>query len=159
MRRKDREISDIGEITAILDSCAVVRLGLVQDGEPYIVPLNFAFDRNGDNLTLYMHSALTGRKIDSIEANPRVCFEADNLIEIKKDALPCRWSAYYESVIGWGAAEILKNADAGRAAMELILKRYGFAGEMEMDEDVLKRTALIKLCVETVKGKANRPQN
>ena len=159
MRRADREISDIGEITAILDACAVVRLGLMQNGEPYIVPLNFAIEREGEKLVLYMHSALSGRKIDAITANPRVCFEADNLIEIKKDSLPCKWSAYYESVIGWGTAEILEDADAARFAMELILKRYGFAGDIAMDEDVLRRTALIKLRVETVAGKANRPQN
>jgi len=44
MRRKDREITDFNEIVQLISSMKVLRLGLIDDDFPYIVPLNFGAD-------------------------------------------------------------------------------------------------------------------
>ena len=41
MRRSDREITDLGEILSIINDCKVIHLAMVDDGEPYLLPLNF----------------------------------------------------------------------------------------------------------------------
>ena len=62
MRRKDREISDYSEIIRIIESCSVCRLGLMDENEAYIVPMNFGYIVENKDLTLYFHSAKEGRK-------------------------------------------------------------------------------------------------
>ena len=66
MRRKDREVKDYPEIIKIIDACDCCRLGFVDDKEGYIVPLNFGYETNGSDLTLYFHSAKEGRKIEML---------------------------------------------------------------------------------------------
>ena len=41
---------------------------------PYVVALNFGFDRLEDSLILYLHSASEGRKMDILKKNPNVYF-------------------------------------------------------------------------------------
>ena len=41
MRRKDREVTDFSRMLEIVQRCDCCRIGLVEDGEAYIVPLNF----------------------------------------------------------------------------------------------------------------------
>lgn len=45
------------EIVAECDCC---RLGLVDNGKAYIVPMNFGFEDAGSALTLYFHCAAEG---------------------------------------------------------------------------------------------------
>ena len=77
MRRKDREVTDLGAIERIIGDCKVLRLGMVDGRRPYVVPLNFGFDLRGGVLELYCHSAPEGRKVEVLRRNPEVCFEMD----------------------------------------------------------------------------------
>jgi hypothetical protein len=43
MRRKDEEINDQSKIEAIIRSAGVCRLGLSDNGRPYIVPMSFGY--------------------------------------------------------------------------------------------------------------------
>lgn len=43
MRRRDREVTEHSEIMHILDSGKVLHLGLVDQGKPYIVPMNYGY--------------------------------------------------------------------------------------------------------------------
>ncbi len=47
------------------------------DGEPYGVPLSFAYDNDG---YIYFHSALEGHKIECIKADGRCSLEAIELV-------------------------------------------------------------------------------
>ena len=57
MRRKDREVKDFDRIAEIINGCDCCRLGLVDEGEAYIVPMNFGFDTADGKLNLYFHCA------------------------------------------------------------------------------------------------------
>jgi nitroimidazol reductase NimA-like FMN-containing flavoprotein (pyridoxamine 5'-phosphate oxidase superfamily) len=52
------------------------RLACARNNQPYILPMNFAID--GEYLYLYGFTTL-GQKIEWMRANPRVCFEIDNV--------------------------------------------------------------------------------
>ena len=48
MRRRDREVTELNEIIHILDSGKVLHLGLVDQGKPYIVPVNYGYVMEND---------------------------------------------------------------------------------------------------------------
>ena len=70
MRRKDREVTDFMQIENIISRCTCCRIGFYDDGEVYIVPLNFGYEAKGDTYILYFHAAKEGRKIDLIKKIP-----------------------------------------------------------------------------------------
>jgi nitroimidazol reductase NimA-like FMN-containing flavoprotein (pyridoxamine 5'-phosphate oxidase superfamily) len=111
MRRKDREIENIHDKIQIIEECVVCRLGLSLHDQPYVVPLNYGYTFQNDNLILYFHSANEGKKVDILRNNNRVCFEIDcghTLIEGDK---ACAYGYAYKSIIGFGRAEIITNKD------------------------------------------------
>ena len=77
MRRKDREVIDFEEVTAVINACECCRLGFVDGNEAYIVPLNFGFEIKNEKFILYFHCAKEGRKIDLIPKQETVSFEMD----------------------------------------------------------------------------------
>jgi len=156
MRRADRKITDIDDILAILKECEVIRLGMIHGREPYIIPMNFAFEYIGGALDLFVHSAVSGRKMEAVSQNPRVCFETDRLFRIEGDGDACGWTALYESVVGYGRVDILEDIREKEAVLELLTRRYGFDGEFHASGEMLVHTAVIKISVESVTGKANR---
>lgn len=63
MRRTDREITDELEKINVIEECKVCRIGMNDDGNVYIVPLNFGYTYNDSRLVLYFHCAKAGRVI------------------------------------------------------------------------------------------------
>ncbi|MFC4211906.1 pyridoxamine 5'-phosphate oxidase family protein [Pedobacter lithocola] len=51
------------------------RLGCSNDGETYVVPINYVYRENA----IHAHSG-TGKKIDMMRANPKVCFLIDEIV-------------------------------------------------------------------------------
>lgn len=59
----------------LLKRARVARLGYVHEGQPYIVPMLFAYNVD------YLYSFSTeGQKIAWMRADPRVCVEVDDLV-------------------------------------------------------------------------------
>ena len=58
MRRKDREVTDSMKIENIISRCTCCRIGFHDDGEVYIVPLNFGYETKGDAYIFYFHNAV-----------------------------------------------------------------------------------------------------
>src|SRR5512136_2156564 len=103
MRKQEREIRDEAEIQEILEKGLVCRLGLYDGQYPYVVPLNYGY-RNG---CMYFHCAREGKKTDILKKNGRVCIEVDIDFRVVRGETPCRWTAKYRSVIGFGSARII----------------------------------------------------
>jgi hypothetical protein len=151
MRRNDREIKDIKEINGIIRRCRVCRLAMCDDGQPYIVPLNFGYDGR----FLYFHAAPEGRKIDIIKRNNRVGFEFDILHDIVTAEQACKWGAKYESVMGSGTAEIVDDLEAKKEALQLIMRQYG-NGTWDFKEEILKKTLVLRVRILEISGKARK---
>lgn len=151
MRRKDRQINDRDVIDSIIRRCQVCRLGLCDDGQPYIVPLSFGYDGH----CLYVHAASEGRKLDILCRNSRVCFEFDILQEVISSDQACNWGMRYESVIGSGVAEIMTDSHAKKAALDRIMQQYS-SDSWAFDEQALAGTLVVCIRIEEVSGKARR---
>ena len=148
MRKKEREIKDRKVIDDIIRRCSVCHLAMCDDGQPYVVPLNFGYD--GSNL--YFHCAPEGRKIDIIRKNNRVGFEFDILHEIVKAEKACDWGAKYESVIGSGSAEIVDDLETKKTALECIMRQYG-SELKDFSDEILKKTLVFRVRIQEISGK------
>lgn len=133
MRRQEKEIRDSNIIGEILEKSMVCRLGLVDNDEAYIVPVNYAYDEG----KIYIHSAPEGRKIRLIKSCSLVSFEAELSFEIIWGKVPCQWSAKYRSVTGKGIITIEDDAESKKHGMDLIMKKYGAGTGLVYDEESL----------------------
>jgi uncharacterized protein len=149
MRRKDRQITDREAIDTIIRRSSVCRLGLCDDGQPYIVPLSFGYD----GVFLYVHAALEGRKVDILQRNNRICFEFDRLEEVTSADQACNWSMRYESVIGFGVAEMLEDVDAKMAALNCIMRQYSDT-DWTFTGQAVSATSVYRIRIEEITGKA-----
>ena len=70
MRRSDRRIDDPSRIAEIVEGCDCLRIGFNDNGEVYIVPLNYGYESSGDSYRFYFHGAKEGRKVDLIASSP-----------------------------------------------------------------------------------------
>lgn len=124
MRRKDREVTDISEIIDIINICKVCHVAMVDNGQPYVVPLNFGYEIEGRKLTIFFHCAKEGRKLDILNNNNLICFEMcveGQAVNAEND--PCNSGYDFTSVIGNGKAEFVYDSKEKCKALTLILKQ------------------------------------
>jgi nitroimidazol reductase NimA-like FMN-containing flavoprotein (pyridoxamine 5'-phosphate oxidase superfamily) len=148
LRRKEKEITDKSEIDAIIRKSQVCRLGLVDEGIAYIVPLCFGYKDN----TLFFHSATEGRKIEILKRNNRVCFEFDGDTHIQPGKAACDWGMRYRSVIGYGTASFIEDPTKKRRALDIIMGQYA-DGAFEYSDKALTKTRVIKVDISSMTGK------
>jgi len=152
LRRQDQEITDQHEIEAILARATVCRLGLIDEGQPYVVPVCYAYCGN----SLYIHSAPEGRKIDVLRRCPTVCFEVEVDVEMEPASKPCAWGIRYASVMGWGQATFLHDVEEKRAALDLLMTHYGAERPYTYNNDILAKTCIIRVNIDQLSGKRSR---
>lgn len=154
MRRKDREITDLDRIQDIIASCDVCRLALHDEEYPYIVPLNFGFERQGDAFVLYFHCARVGKKLDLLRKNNRVSFEMDTARKLIDGPEACDYTMEFESVIGTGTAELVQGEDKLHG-LRLLMKQYvPDDREWTFGEKMVQAVEVIRLVCQNVTGKA-----
>jgi nitroimidazol reductase NimA-like FMN-containing flavoprotein (pyridoxamine 5'-phosphate oxidase superfamily) len=154
MRRKDKEITGIQDKIAIIEKCKWCRLGLSENNFPYVVPLNYGYTYENEQLTLFFHGALEGKKIDIIKKNNNACFEIDcdtKLIEGKKS---CNYGFEFKSVIGFGKIIFLETNDEKSNGLKYLMKHQaGQDTAHDFSEDELKNVCVFKMVVEEFTGK------
>lgn len=65
------------QILDVLRPGGIARLGLSQDGQPYVVPMAFQLEARGTQLILHLASPDKGRKMEILRQNDRVCLEVE----------------------------------------------------------------------------------
>jgi nitroimidazol reductase NimA-like FMN-containing flavoprotein (pyridoxamine 5'-phosphate oxidase superfamily) len=148
MRRTDREITAPFEIESILNDAHVCRIGLADGDEPYIVPVCFGYRDN----TIYLHSSMAGKKIQMLEKNPRCCFEVDQYDSIIRSERPCDWGMQYRSVIGFGRACFIKDAEEKKTGLTCIMNHYG-SGVHQFSDDDIRNVCVIRIDIDSMTGK------
>ena len=122
MTKRERQVTDPQQILDILNKGKVLHLGLAVDNEPYVVPMNYGHTFEDGKLVLYLHSALQGKKLDMIRANPRVFFEIDCDLQPFEGVKPCQYGMVYSSIMGRGTACIVEEKDEKNRAMVALMK-------------------------------------
>lgn len=122
MTRREREVTDINEIIKILDNSKVLHLGLADGDEPYVVPMNYGYTYENEKLTIWLHGARQGRKLDVIRANNKVFFEMEYGITPFEGEVACKYGITYSSIMGRGTAEIIEDVETKKIALSSLMK-------------------------------------
>ena len=146
MTKRERQITDPDQIKAILDNAKVLHLGLCVDNEPYVVPMNYGYTMEDGKLTLYLHSAVRGKKLDMIRENPKVFFEMCCDVTPFEGKLPCQYGVTYSSVMGRGTARIIEDVEEKMAAMTVLMKTQT-AKDFSFSEKLVSIVAVVRIDV------------
>ncbi|MCK5004911.1 MAG: pyridoxamine 5'-phosphate oxidase family protein [Candidatus Aminicenantes bacterium] len=152
MRRSERKITDPEVIEYVLNKGDICRLGLVNEGLAYIVPMNFGY-KGG---YIYFHSASEGTKIDILKQNPKVSFEIDIDHRIVEGDSACNWSASYLSIIGNGVVEFIDDAVAKKNALNVIMGKYSERKDWEFPGEVVDKTSIFRLFIKEISCKGSK---
>ncbi len=148
MNRKEREIKELSLIEEIFKKAKVLRLGLCENNNPYIVPLNFGYKDNH----IYLHSSKKGMKIDILKKNNKVAFEVDFDYALIESHRACGFSMDYESVIGFGRAFFIEDTNQKKEALDIIMAHYSL-NKFEYELDELEKVSLIRIDIDSMTGK------
>jgi len=160
MRRNDKKIESAAELAELLQSGDICHLSMVDDGKPYVIPLNYGYVEGGyleggtTNGALYFHSAPEGRKLDILRKNPQVCFSIVADHQLIEGVKACSWSANYRSVIGTGKAFILTEPAEKDEGLKVLMAQYSDR-EYEFSEKDLERVVVIRVEIESLSGKGS----
>lgn len=153
MAKPIKPIPNNVECERILKGSFVGILVMCQDEEPYAVPINHAYSDG----KLYFHCAPTGRKLDMIRANPRVCYVVNNHFgspEDSADNVKCHGN--WESVIVYGKARVIDDPEELRDAFSIFMKYYR-PHPYKPSEESLKTTRAIVVEAESMTARREIP--
>jgi nitroimidazol reductase NimA-like FMN-containing flavoprotein (pyridoxamine 5'-phosphate oxidase superfamily) len=117
------------------------------DGDrPYVVPMNYGYIMTEGKLTLYLHGAPRGRKLDVLRANPNVFVEIDTDIIPFEGEVACKYGLCYSSIMGEGVAEIVEETEQKKRAFSLLMKTQT-GKDFEFDDKMVSVVSVIKIDV------------
>ena len=122
LTKREIRITEPDEIARILNNAKVMHMGLAVDKEPYVLPMNYGYVLEESKLTLYLHSAVKGRKLDMIRSNPKVSFSIDCDRMPFEGKVPCQYGLVYSSIMGHGTATIVEDVEEKKQAMSILMK-------------------------------------
>lgn len=155
MRRKDREVTDLATVVQIIDACDIIRIGLADGDFPYIVPLNFGYTVEGEQICFYIHGAMAGKKYEMLTKFPYCSFELDIPLELDCMVEEKDVTMRYQSVMGKCKVTFLEGEERQSAIDDVIMARYEETKNFDYNRDVVKRTAVAKLTVLEWTAKVN----
>jgi hypothetical protein len=130
------------DMEKMLSSASHGRLGLCVDNEPYVVPVAFGY-MDGK---IYIHGAKTGKRVDYVKKNPRVCFEVD---EYNPDGS-------WRSVIIFGHAKLSDETDMKLKGLKALSQK--FPGGMRLERATVEKMDfyICEIEVEQMTGRMSR---
>ena len=146
MTRRERQVTDINEIIKILDNSKVLHLGLVDGDEPYVVPMNYGYTYENEKLTIWLHCARQGRKLDIMKVNPKVFFEMEYGITPFEGEVACKYGITYSSIMGRGIATIIEDVETKKIALSSLMKTQT-GKDFEFDDRMAEVVGVVKIDV------------
>lgn len=153
MSRDDKRIFDRIQIDDIIRRCRVCRMGLMVDGQPYVVPLCFGYDGK----FAYFHMSRRGKKMAGLNTNRHVCLEWDHPGDVIESPDPCGWSMSFESVIAYGSVVFLQSDHEKRDGLNFIMQQYSRKDvKWSFPIEKLEKTVVLKVRLDEISGMVKR---
>ena len=150
IRRKDRVISEEETIRVIKNGIYGVLSTIGEDGYPYGVPVNYAFEDG----CIYFHCAMgVGHKLKNIDFSDKICFTVVGDIEV----LPDEFSMNYQSAVVFG--KVVKVAEEEKKPyLMYLIKKYSSEFMKEGTEYVAhcEKASVYKIIPERISGKGRK---
>ena len=152
MTRRELEVTDPEEIIRILNECKVLHLGLVDDGLPYVLPMNYGYVMDKGQLTLYLHSATKGYKLDVLRKNNAVCFDMECDVTPFEGQVACQYGMAYSSLFGKGTAEFVEDVEEKKQALTILMKTQT-GKDFTFDDRMVSIVSVLKIHVKSYTAK------
>ena len=157
-RRRNRTVEDQGWIEDFLMRVPTCVIATVSEGRPFLNPNLFLFDR--ESHVIFFHTAGQGRTRSNIENDALIticAFEMGRLLPAD-DILD--YSTEYASVVVFGRAQIVTDAETIRRVFDMQMKKYfphhkeGREFRRFTDEEAARAT-VYRVTIEQWSGKKN----
>lgn len=151
-RRHDRGHYDHETVHRILDSAALCHVSYVVDGQPYCTPT--LFWREGSRL--YWHGSSASRMLRNLSKGEPACLTVTHLDSLVMARCGFNHSADYRSVMCFGTARLLQDAEEKRRALVMMVDRFfpdRTAGLRQTTDQETKATAVIWMEIEQASAK------
>lgn len=151
MRRKDRQMPE-DFAWEVVDKCEYAFLAMTaEDGGPYGLPVTIV----RDGRAVYFHSAMEGRKTVCLRQHPRVCLTCVGDTRVPEG----KFTTLFESAVAFGTAAEVTAEEEKIHALRLLCQHHTPDNMADFDRAIaasLRRTAIWKIAVEEITGKAKR---
>ena len=154
MRRKDREVKDKALIEQFIAKEQIIRIAFYDNGDLYIVPLNYGFIYENDKYVFYFHGAKAGRKFELSKSSPMVGFEIDGGYELLQADVACDYSAKFQSVIGTGRLSIIEDYEEKIKGLNVLMNHISGKSEWDYSKYMVDAVAVFRLEVDKLSCKA-----
>lgn len=154
MGKKDRIVTDENIKIETLKSMDIIRLGLIDNGLSYIVPVNFAYYDNA----IYFHTGLNGRKIPLLKNAGKISFQADRFDGLKTHDTACGHSSYFTSVYGEGIPVFLETKEDKYFGLDLLMEKYTGKKWKDFPEKILNITNVIRINITKLEAVIHKPK-
>ena len=154
MRRSDREITDVKSIEAFIAKEQIMRIAFYDNGEIYIVPVNYGYINDSGQYAFYFHGAKAGRKYELSKESPNIGFEIDGNYELLEADIACDFSAKFQSVVGTGMISIVEDREEKLKGLNALMKQASGKTEWQYSEEMMNAVAIYKVDVNEISCKA-----
>ena len=154
MRRNDREITDKTLIEQFIAKEQIIRIAFYDNGDLYIVPLNYGYTYENEKYVFYFHGAKAGRKYELSKASPNVGFEIDGAYELLEADAACDYSAKFQSVIGTGRLSIIGDDEEKIKGLNALMNHISGKAKWDYSKEMVDAVAVYRLEAEKLSCKA-----
>ena len=154
MRRTDREITNLAAIQKFIQQESIIRIAFYDEGDIYIVPVNYGYLFENDKHIFYFHGAKAGRKFELTKSSPSVGFEIDGNYELLEADIACDFSARFQSVIGTGKLSLVDDFEEKIKGLNLLMKQSTGKDSWNYENKMIDGVAVFKLEAEKLSCKA-----
>ena len=154
MRRTDREITDLAAIQKFIQQESIIRIAFYDEGDIYIVPVNYGYLFENDKHIFYFHGAKAGRKYELIKSSPSVGFEIDGNYKLLEADIACDFSARFQSVIGTGKLFLVDDFEEKIKGLNLLMKQSTGKDFWNYENKMIDGVAVFKLEADKLSCKA-----
>jgi nitroimidazol reductase NimA-like FMN-containing flavoprotein (pyridoxamine 5'-phosphate oxidase superfamily) len=151
-RTKARASYDREAIHAILDAALIAHVGFSTNAQPFVIPMLYA--RDGDALLL--HGSIASRLINALGAGVPACISVTIVDGLVLARSHFHHSVNYRSVVAFGTAKLIADADAKVAALACFVDAIvaGRAAESRPpDRNELAATNVLRFEIEDASAK------
>jgi nitroimidazol reductase NimA-like FMN-containing flavoprotein (pyridoxamine 5'-phosphate oxidase superfamily) len=159
-RLPELAVTDREQIYSLLDGATLAHVGLVSDGQPFVIPTLYA--RRGDELLL--HGSVASRLVRHVRTGQPICVTVTQVDGLVLARSAFETSMNYRSVVVLGTGREVTDPDerlqALRAISEAVLPGR-WDDVRPPSESELRRTMLVAVAIEQCSGKvsAGGPQD
>jgi len=151
-RLPQRGYYDTETIYKILDEALICHVGLVDNKEPYVIPINFA--RMDD--TIVLHGSKSSRLLKHVEAGKPVCIETTILDGLVLARSVFHHSVNFRSVVLFGTGRTIEDEQEKLAALKAITEHLipGRWNEARLpNQKELSATQVVSIRIEEASAK------